>query len=759
MIINDLSHTKEKSRLKIPRYVSHGKLSRVKNGFYNKNTELLKNNSGELSFKGSISNQSVYKAGELIKLVDKKFGKYILDSIEEVTSKTKNKYFVFDRPSGNLTIKPRTSASFFKESFTYPFTQMPLDILDFFALMLKKVGIKSPHEWSFLKKHREKAELRQKADAITGFFHSTKKLLPENRNVESLNPQEKKLIKEYLNKCPQKIFDINTGHYDVAKERSLNRVVSGFIPAFFLANDAYNLSRLINDDKNEANEESKIRFRQEITRVFSTAYLQLIMLGGFSRLVNNNKWASASLNVGIVLATEAFSRIINHKPITFISAKQAKILNEEERLRKENRENKKKDKLHYGKKEIDIVPDKVTSASADASKKHSPFETFENMITAKPKSSKQIVRALPSIQSEQSNRPNQPNPAEQKPKWEFFSFETLKTWVATSVGVGLAATYLRSFPAIEKGYKSFTGVFSNAYNKLTMCDAKISKKDFTELMARLREEGLGAQADFFENKYKDSMHKDVINLGKQERKLKRLVNLAVGPFKFMWETLALPFNLFKMMFSLVEPSTNLFFKKVEKTKNPFYPVAILNEKMHKLSKEDFHNYLYSNLLASFNDISKSAVSNADLAKLVKVFASTATSWFLIADNYNMVMIKSAGDNKEGAVQKGKERLVQRVSSIFYQTLLIDLFNNSFKTFYHNSLAGMSVITASCTLSQEILNRKAIGMPILPHSKEEIQQIEEKHNNQKGLVGAYYRFMSKLIGKKPISQRKTQTEQK
>ena len=202
-----------------------------------------------------------------------------------------------------------------------------------------------------------------------------------------------------------------------------------------------------------------------------------------------------------------------------------------------------------------------------------------------------------------------------------------------------------------------------------------------------------------------------------------------------------------------------FFMKTRKRNKPFYPVEILSQNMKKMDEGKFREYLYKNLLASFNDISKSGVSNADLAKLVKVFSSTTTSWFLIADNYNMVMMKSNGENKDGAVQKGKERLVQRVSSIFYQTLLIDLFNNTFKSFYHSSLAGMSIITGSCTLCQEIINRKAIGMPILPHSKEEIQQIEEKHNAQKGFIGAYYRFMSKLIGKKQISQRNVQSEQK
>ena len=68
-----------------------------------------------------------------------------------------------------------------------------------------------------------------------------------------------------------KMFDTSKyGAYDTKHERALNRLVSGLPPAVFLATDAYNLSRMMDDDSNKADKEKKTRFRQEVTRILSS---------------------------------------------------------------------------------------------------------------------------------------------------------------------------------------------------------------------------------------------------------------------------------------------------------------------------------------------------------------------------------------------------------------------------------------------------------------------------------------------------------
>ena len=145
----------------------------------------------------------------------------------------------------------------------------------------------------------------------------------------------------------------------------------------------------------------------------------------------------------------------------------------------------------------------------------------------------------------------------------------------------------------------------------------------------------------------------------------------------------------------------------------------------------------------------SNVSNSELSNLAKTAALAATIWFLMTDNYNMVMLKSNGNDVEGAKTKFKERFVQEGSRLFYQTLLIDLFNSTFKAQYNKSLFGMSWITLTNTTMGEWLTRKSVGVPVGTHSRDELIALEEKQNNATGFAKSYYDFMKRLTGKRPI----------
>ena len=87
--------------------------------------------------------------------------------------------------------------------------------------------------------------------------------------------------------------------------------------------------------------------------------------------------------------------------------------------------------------------------------------------------------------------------------------------------------------------------------------------------------------------------------------------------------------------------------------------------------EKFKEFVKDNRLKAFNADSMSHLSNAELSNLAKAAGTAATLWFLMTDNYNMVMLKSNGNDVEGAQTKFKERFVQEGSRLFYQTLLID----------------------------------------------------------------------------------------
>ena len=138
--------------------------------------------------------------------------------------------------------------------------------------------------------------------------------------------------------------------------------------------------------------------------------------------------------------------------------------------------------------------------------------------------------------------------------------------------------------------------------------------------------------------------------------------------------------------------------------------------------------------------------------MTKLASSAVTSAFLVADNYNMVMIKSNGEDQEGAKEKANERIIQRLSALFYQTMFINWFNSTFRATYNSSLKGMTAVAIPNTLTTEIITRKSIGMPIGRKSYEQLVENEEKNENRKGFAGKYFKFMRLLTGKKPLKDR-------
>ena len=87
--------------------------------------------------------------------------------------------------------------------------------------------------------------------------------------------------------------------------------------------------------------------------------------------------------------------------------------------------------------------------------------------------------------------------------------------------------------------------------------------------------------------------------------------------------------------------------------------------------------------------------------------------------------------------KFKERFVQEGSRLFYQTLLIDLFNSTFRNSYNASLLGMSWVTLADTTLGEILTRSSVGIPVKTHTRDELIDIETKQNNtNSNLLGSY-----------------------
>ena len=104
-----------------------------------------------------------------------------------------------------------------------------------------------------------------------------------------------------------------------------------------------------------------------------------------------------------------------------------------------------------------------------------------------------------------------------------------------------------------------------------------------------------------------------------------------------------------------------------------------------------------------------------------------------------------------AEQKAKERTIQRIVRIAYGASLIKLFNGIFKSQYNASLLGAEAVTAGNVLVTETLERTSVGMPLHEATRDEIIEKDNENLNATGLKGLYFRFMSKLTGKKTLSK--------
>lgn len=838
------------------------------------NKSLLKTNSNELAFKGSFF--SLHK--EVGKYDINEFLNYMEKPLDGMARKLYNAVVNSDHSSklvqvkgSNVVLSEKKIPTLIMQGATDPIFKFPGDILNGLVELSGKIKpfekwSESTLEKSFFKKIRHRSKIDYEVNALQGLIEFRKTAMEDalkneakklGVKVSELSEEQKAKVEADTNKNMEwlifqrsmKSFDPKVGNYDTKHERALNRLVSGLPPAIFLANDAYNLSRMMDDDPNEASKEKKARFRQEVTRILMSGWLTLITMGALSKLINNSK-AGIMLNTGLtVLATEMYSRLRNGKHITRLTPEEARKINEKNNA-----------------PEAKIAPQQ----------KDTSFKVGED----KNKTSKE---------------------KQQKP---LLSFDTVIKASAGIIVAGFAIKGLRKIPRVDAVFESFFKPFKKVYKNLTeISDYKVKqeqidevantlaergyktrgeqyrkvavrsrelvvekvvkeldkssdiriidkliediqkndvhsavlKKDLKSLVEVLDKNGKKATAGIYRYSTVSSLRKDknltmvlenlkenikrvgegnkslaerikannlteikdskfleeiktaleksgdkngklfkdykdaidgLVNFGSRDKKVKPLVNFFIAPFSFMWSIVKFPFkiaNLGVEMFSKKAPASakSMDALNMEAVSKSFDKISAEAKKyrdaLNKVTDETergrickkFEDYVMDNTLKAFNVNSMSNLSNSELSNLAKTAASAATIWFLMTDNYNMVMLKSNGNDVEGANTKFKERFVQEGSRLFYQTLLIDLFNKTFQKQYNGSLMGMSWITLTNTTIGEWLTRKSVGVPIGMHTRNELLALEEDQNNATGFKKDYYQFMKRLTGKRSI----------
>lgn len=690
-------------------------------------------------------------------------GEELLQNVTIVHRKRTNKMISMD--GDTITIHKKTIPHLAWDGILYPFKILPGDILNGLVEMAGKVpGLKN---WSketlkrpMFKNIRQRSKIDKKVNSLVGMItyreNKLKDAIEGYKKVHGVAPDAKALeeIKANVEKNMQssvfqtitKPFDYKTGNYDTKHERALNRLVSGLPPAIFLANDAYNLSRMMDDDPKSAEKERKTRFKQETSRILTSGYLTLITMGAFQKFINKSKFGIV-LTTGItVLVTEMFSRLSNGKFITRLTPEQARKINEKEHAPEA------KIKPQEPNPQVTSTgnPDKKEDKAKEQQK---PLLSFDTLM----KASAGVLAVGYAIKGFKNI------PAIKNSALKFF--EKMGDEKLAKLGVN------KEKLSLDNAIKTFEdkviyGPFTQFYKNITSTAYHVAPEKFDATISVLRKNGYKELADQYEKVGKSAIQnidgKEFLNLGTRDKifkvfgkevSVKPFVNFVIAPFKFMWNTVTLPYWM------VDEKIGNLFRKA--KPKSMPKDIDALATSFDKISKkaqafangkmtsEQFEDFIKINMTNAFNRDSMSNVSNAELSNLAKTAASVATIWFLMTDNYNMVMLKSNGNDKDGANTKFKERFVQEGSRLFYQTLLIDLFNSTFRNSYNASLLGMSWVTLADTTLGEILTRSSVGIPVKAHTRDELIDIETKQNNSTGFTKKYYNFMQRLTGKRSI----------
>ena len=229
---------------------------------------------------------------------------------------------------GKLIIRSKKPLRLIIDGIIYPVAKIPFSIFYWTLNKFKKFDAIRNSQWlkdfeksAFYNISHSYLKKEDKLNALTGLME----IGSQNSGIGS-----KARAKSFLQNTA-KTFDSKFGNYNGVHERALTRIVTGVIPAFFLANDAYNLSILCTNNKNEAKHEKDLRFMQELRRVFSNAYLQLITLGALSKYINKSKSWFVGVTIGTVLFSEIYSRLRTGKKIHFISPEEAKIAHLQEK--------------------------------------------------------------------------------------------------------------------------------------------------------------------------------------------------------------------------------------------------------------------------------------------------------------------------------------------------------------------------------------------------------------------------------------------
>ena len=540
------------------------------------------------------------------------------------------------------------------------------------------------------------------------------------------------------------------GNYKTADERTINRIFTGLVSSTMAGIDFYNISRMQNDNDELAKKSQQKRFKQESSRILMSAAMTFLTLGALSKYTNSNKYVALVTIAATTLISEVLSRILNGMPLHPLNPDEAKSY-------AYNKKNK-KTSLKGGNNQKDWPHNSVNPRLLnDMPDVFNVFEIGQNHLG---------LSAKPAFEGVD------------KPKKEddsILNFNNLLKCAGVLLVSGLAVCFARSrSEKFNSLLKCIRAGIDDAYNLAIKEDYLVRSDDVLGMLSEISDNfRLNTLADKYRNalnseKFPRVIKKingsdvEFINLGRVERKfIAPLIKAITYPFTFSWGVIRFPTKVIRGLFeeeaakdlSKVGSSDLIgLYKIYKKNKDKLNAGKITYDQFEKLVKRNA-------IIATENKTGKSTYKNSSLAAISRPLVTLIASYFFVNDYRNEVLIASNGNDVDGANSVAKERTMHKVSNFFFNSLLMNLFNSVFETAYHGSLLGAGAVAAATEFTNENLIRMSIGVPTRKMTKTQIEEHDRRNVERDDFWGKYFRFMSKLTGKKTISQKVQDQEKK
>ncbi len=654
---------------------------------------------------------------------------------------------------GNAIYKKANS---FIDTLKYPFTRMPLELLNAFA---NKFNIESLQNSKLLTNFNKAGENERYERAMRGLLQTGNNLFNNTLKQEKVKPEDVQnfLCKptgcensEFAKHCGEiadkfyEMFDENLSkskaHYNTPHERTVVKVVSGATAAFILGNDFYNKAILNGKTENEAKISAKDKMEQELIESGQEAIAQYFTLGAFSEFTNNHTLAAPVLNTILSTVFRITSRLAKNKPL----------------------------KKDYSLLEKAQKPVTVPS-----------MERFLNSVKNKMPVEFEEIKPANTVQNEDNKK-------------HILSLKNIGLACLASVGIGYALKGIRGTKAFEgikeivKNSKPAKAIKNAAVGEIWATDKE--KRNFINLVKGAEHKKMAQYyQDKIDNKVMENpnLYKDgKIFIGEYEKTLKipftkievsrrELMQIPLIPFKILVEFASYPYKAAQKIFegvcgskkiqtgvekikndkakNTVKNIVEFFGKKPDKFKlqndcnliNTFidYQEQLQKHggKIDKNFVEFYQKHIDDNWVSTLNKETQSSVNNAAIGKLTSLLGTFASLHFSMADDFNLTAAQT-GDRQK-AEKDARLRGVNKIIRMTTQIAFMDILNGAFKIPYAQSILGAGVITAACTVLTDSVSRLLSGMPFRKMNKEELEQYNE--NKKEGVLKGYYEMLDKL----------------